>query len=344
MNTHCDPELLAFAGEVLEASGGVVERRGNHLLAMLPEEVAARLGIPGECELGSQELPLLYGSPLLDRLVDMATGEVPLVYGQILVPYLKKAGFEDLFGKDLAFSDGRLRVTGRAETRTTYMVLTCHYVALSDERKEGLVQVAVHENSGAVIDGLQDIWRDCEPQLFPLDRVPPHFPTKIETAVESALRSAKAEIEGELVDFLASMQRRLCRDAKNTQEYYAALEKEMTESLSHSQPAPGQRETRLAKIRDLPGEMERKIDDLRNKYRVEVTITACAAVRLLVNVVQIMVDLWYRKQQRAFHVLWNPLTRRLDPLVCESCRKTITRICPTGGDPGVGFLCRSCLR
>lgn len=342
MRNNSDPELLAFAGDLIEKRGGLIERLPDRLLAVLPPDLAGTLALSEEVVLGTDETSLLYGSPFLDRLVALATSEVPMVYGQIEVPYLKKAGFEELLGKDLSFADGQIRVSARAEARTTYMVLTCRYVALSDERKEGLLQIGVHEGSGAVITGLDRVWSDFQAQFFAPGKVPSHFPVRLEPAIASATASARTGIEKELRDYLTSMQRRLQRDVTNTREYYDALKTEMAASLSHPNLTEAQRQEREEKLEALPAELARKVEDLRQKYRVEVTITACATLRLLVNIAQISLAIRYRKGERNLRVVWNPLTRQLDPLVCERCRQTITRIHPAAGDKGIELLCARC--
>ncbi len=342
MSRSADPELLSFAGELLEKRGGVIESLQDHLMALLSPDLARTLELPEEAVLGSEETPLIYGSPLLDRLVALATVDIPVVYSQIEVPYLKKAGFGDLIGQDLVFADGQVRVAGRAEARTSYMVLTCRYVALSDERKEGLVQVGVHENSGAVVEGIEQLRSELQPRFFEPGRVPPHFPVRVEQAVSCGMERGRTLIEKELADFIKSMQRRLHRDVKNTREYYDALRKEMLTSLSQVSLTEAQRQERSSKIADLPAEMQRKVEDLKQKYQLEVTITACAALRMLVNIAQIMLEMRFRKFERSVRAIWNPLTRRLDPLVCERCRNTIRRVHPSAGEAGIELLCFSC--
>lgn len=341
-STSVDPELLAFAARLLDRRGGLVERFPEHLTVLLPDELARFLEIPDETELGNETTPLLYGSPLLDRLVALATRDVPVAYGGIAVPYLKKAGFEGLLGQDISFADGQVRVSGRAETRATYMVLIAHYLALSDERKEGLVQVAVHEGNGAVIEDFEHLWREFGPEFYAPEAIPPHFPVDPRAAMERAMEKARGAVEGELAEFLASMKRRLQRDVTNTREYYEALENEMRASLSHPNLTEGQRQERLAKIDDLPAEMARKVEDLEGKYQVQVTVKACAALRLLVNVAQVSLQWRYRKQQREVHLTWNPVTRRLDPLVCESCHVTVRRVFPPSRSPNLRVLCFEC--
>ncbi|MCU0589219.1 MAG: hypothetical protein MUF52_13825 [Syntrophobacteraceae bacterium] len=344
MSVQSDPEVLAFSAEVIEKWGGVVEQRDGRLHALLSRDLAGELQVSEEPELGASDAPLLYGSPLLDRLIGLATRDIPVAYGQITVPYLKKAGFEQLIGRDITFADGQVRVVARAETRSTYMVLMCCYTAMSDERREGLVEVGVQEASGALAPGLVEHWRGTRPEFYREGGTPPHFPDGVEAAVSAGMREAEVLLREELSDFLASMRRRLRRDVRNTREYYGALQGEMEASLSHPTLTEPQREDRKAKIRDLPLEMERKVGDLEQKYRVRVTISACAAVRLLVDVVQVMVELRYRKASRSLGLIWSPVTRRIEPLLCEQCRQTTASIHPTGRDAGIRLLCHACAR
>lgn len=342
MSGVTDPEIFAFAANLIEKHGGVVENRGEHFLALLPTPLARLLHLPDEVLLGTAELPLIYGSPVLDRLIGLAVGEVPVTCGQIEVPYIKKAGFEQLLGQDIRFTDGLARVMSRAEARTTYMVLVCHYVAMSDERKEGLVRVGVHEASGAVIENLEDLMQEFHPQFFFPGKVPSHFPVHIEKAIGCAMTEARLAVKAELEDFIQSMRRRLHRDVRNTREYYDTLRIEMEEGLSRHNLTETQRREREAKIIELPVEMDRKILDLEQKYSVKVTIRTCAAIRLLVNVAQLILNLKYRKLGRQIKAVWNPLTRGLDPLVCDRCGKTIRIICPSAESEGIALLCTGC--
>jgi superfamily II DNA or RNA helicase len=251
---------------------------------------------------------------------------------------------EQRIGRIHIWVNAALRVSSRAEARATYMVLVCHYVALSDERKEGLVQVGIHEGSGAAVEGLEEQWKDFHPVYFPAGRVPPHFPVHLDQALSRAMIHAREATQRELADFISSMERRLHRDVKNTREYYEALKSEMEASLAHPNLTDMQRRERTEKIQELPLEMERKIRDLEQKYQVQVNVTARAATRLLVDVVQLMVEVKHRKLRRQIRLIWNPVTYRMDPLVCERCGATITTIHLEEKGSEIELLCFPCSR
>jgi hypothetical protein len=327
MISGTETELLSFASRALEKYGGLVDYQDDHLATLLPSEMARTLEIPEEAQIGGSEHPLLYGSPLLDRLIRMATREIPIVYGQLEIPYLKKEGFESLIRQDLVFADGQIQIVSRAESRTNYLVLVCHYVALSDERKEGLVRLAVQESNGALIPGFEDRLADFQITFFKPGGIPPHFPVPGIKILSSALRKAQEVTSENLSEFLKSMKRRLQRDINNTREYFQALEKEMRASLKTGR-SEVQDQERMEKIQALPLELSRKTEDLLQKYQMEVTISGCAALRFLVPVVQLLLKIRYRKLERTASVIWNPVTRRLDPMVCEQCSETIQVVYP----------------
>ncbi len=88
--------------------------------------------------------------------------------------------------------------------------------------------------------------------------------------------------------------------------------------------------------------MVRKIEDLEQKYKISVRLSGSAALRLLVDVAQVMVEIRLGKQRRTIHLIWNPVTCRLDPLVCERCHETTRKVHLREKDSQIRLLCFSC--
>ena len=339
-----DPELIRFTTNFLEKNGGLVDVHSDHLHALLPSDLAAVLNLPEEVHLGGGNHPLLYGSPILDRLVHSATAGIPVAYGAVTIPYIKKAGFDAAIAQDLSVINGKFQIGVRAESRTSYMVIIGRYVALSDERKEGLMRLTFHESSGAIIEGFEDSITDFECTYYRQGSLPPLFSTRIGMSLQTALKSLRHRIEADLAPFVASMRRRLHRDVTNTREYYRSLADEMRGSLAHPNLSDTQRMERQQKIDSLPAEADRKIADLQHKYDTRIQIRACAAERYLVDVAQLIVTILYRKAKRTLPVFYNPVTRRIDPLVCEFCKKTTRHIFLQDGKSSFIMVCPECSR
>ena len=339
-----DSDLIQLTTQFLEKNGALVDAHSDHIHALLPNDLVTILKLPEEVRLGGDDHPLLYGSPILDRLVQLATASIPVTYGAVSIPYIKKAGFDAAIAQDLSIVNGKIQVGVRAETRTTYMVITSRYVALSDERKEGLMRLTFHEPSGAIIDGFEDSITDFECTYYRKSNLPPQFSPRIGFSLQAALKSLQHRIEQDLEPFIASMRRRLHRDVTNTREYYRSLADEMRVSLAHPNLSDPQRMERQQKIDNLPLEADRKTADLQHKYDTRIQIRACAAERYLVDVAQLIVTILYRKATRTLPVFYNPVTRRIDPLVCESCKITTRRIFLQDGKTNFVLVCPECNR
>jgi len=343
MSNLVDPELLSFTAQVLERRGGVVEQYDEYLNALVPEALSQQLEIPEEVQFGANGELLMYGHPLLERIIELATEKIPIVYGKLNVDYLKKDGFEHLLNQEYIFKNGKCRLVNRAETRASYMILICHYVAMSDERKEGFVQLAVQESSGAIITAFPERWKDFQPEFFDRKQIPPHFSTHLEPVLKAGLKYAKVITESQLKDFIESMRRHLNRDVRNTREYYEALENEMQLNLEKTNLSTAQRNERIEKIKEIPAEMERKIEDLQQKYRIQVKLTASAALRFLVPVVQLLCEVCFHKLRKEIRVYFNPITHQLDPVVCDCCRKSTYEMYFREKKSDVQLCCVNCV-
>jgi hypothetical protein len=339
-----DSDLIQLTTQFLEKNGALVDTHSDHIHALLPSDLATILKLPEEVRLGGDDHPLLYGSPILDRLVQLATASIPVTYGAVSISYIKKAGFDAAIAQDLSIVNGKIQLAVRAETRTTYMVITSRYVALSDERKEGLMRLTFHEPSGAIIDGFEDSITNFESTYYRKSNLPPQFSPRIGFSLQAALKSLQHRIALDLEPFIASMRRRLHRDVTNTREYYRSLADEMRVSLAHPNLSDPQRMERQQKIDNLPLEADRKTADLQHKYDTQIQIRACAAERYLVDVAQLIVTILYRKASRTLPVFYNPVTRRIDPLVCESCKITTRRVFLQDGKTNFVLVCPECNR
>ena len=88
--------------------------------------------------------------------------------------------------------------------------------------------------------------------------------------------------------------------------------------------------------------MSRKIEDLKQKYQIQVTLTGCAALRFLVPVMLLTVAVRYRKLEREARLIYNPITRSLDPYVCERCRTTTRSLSVEEIKSGLSLYCPKC--
>jgi hypothetical protein len=169
---------------------------------------------------------------------------------------------------------------------------------------------------------------------------------KWDRIINTLSRVSSGLIAEEIQDFRDSMNRRLRRDAKNLEEYYETLKKEMGASLGRSGLSDHLIQDRRQKMALLPEELARKKDDLLQKYSIRVKIIPCAALFIRTPAVRVLCDVHIGREKRPISLTYNPLTKTLDPLVCEGCAgsTTIVSFCPRHHVlcPQCSENCRAC--
>jgi hypothetical protein len=82
------------------------------------------------------------------------------------------------------------------------MVFISHYVALSDERKEGLVRLTVQEETGVLIPDFEVRLPELPVHFYEPGKIPPHFPDQLDKVVSLAMKKVQEVTEADLADFL----------------------------------------------------------------------------------------------------------------------------------------------
>lgn len=350
-----DNKPEAFARRFLEIRGAVVEPKPKGFDILLPsslrrmlevpEMISIRRDIPADsAESSSQNRTdevwsVNYGSMLLEKMVASSTEGLPLVSCRLHFDYIKTGGFDRLVADTFRFSNARIKLENHAEVLTEYMLVNCWYQALSDEQKEGMFTLAFNAETGAAIPGMDEhiftIQREFEPEeeivhigRDGIDALVPRLKTVIHTAVTH-----------EIDTFSRNMNRRLRRDVGHLKEYYAGLKAEMEKSLERSGLSKRLVEERKEKIALIPEELAKKQDDLYNKYSIRVTASPMAVMRIKTPAVKLLARAEIGRASRNLSLIHNPVTKSVDPLVCEGCgHDTYTiRFCK-----GLHLTCPAC--
>jgi hypothetical protein len=332
MNSETRGEAFLFARRFFERQGALVEASPEGFDALLPQELAERLQLPdyvrikdGPPSESKEEYGINYGSPLLEKMVDLTCSPLPLASCQLSFHYLKSQGFDRLIQDQLTFRKSLCRVTSTAPIKTDYLVLACRYVARSDEQKEGLISFFFHFDTGALIPRGLDMTVNATTETAPLPDASKDN-DKWDRIIKTISRESLGLIAEEIRDFRESMDRRLRRDSKNLEEYYETLKKEMESSLGRAGLSDRLVQDRKEKIDLLPEELAKKKEDLLQKYSIRVKVIPCAALFIRTQAVRILCDLHIGREKRPLSLTYNPVTKALDPLVCEGCGGSATTV------------------
>jgi hypothetical protein len=316
---------LRFAADLLDQSGAVVEADDARVDALLPADLAERLGWDEQTRLvlqGSQgnteERPIGYGTADLEQLLDLARedGSVVCFRSEIQAPA----------GRDLAadvrrcfrfHAKGPIAVGASIRSFASYLHLHYAYAAVSEESHDGLIHFAVNEATLTPLPADAVSAGDRGARLRPGGRSAGPAAQPLLKIARAANREAGRRVLHQLKDFLRSMERRRKRDCDRLQAYYESLAQEATARKGRGRsPSQASAEERLATIRT---EFDRKIRDLGVRYALRVQLRAVAAERITVPIVQASCRLRWKRADRTLPIVWNPILRDLEPLACDGC-------------------------
>ena len=332
MSFEQDQDLAQFAFRFLENRGAVLERTTDGFEALLPDPLSQMLGTPEHIRLesgsgtdGNGLYFIGYGAALLEKMVDAACGQVPLLACSLEFNYLKSQGFDRLVKEQFHFYKSIGEVESSAIIKTDYLMVICRYVAQSDEQKQGLLRLAFSYETGALIPRMEEMLSSTVKDF----RNPPGPVWKdgnLERIIEGIKNQSKEILVEEILSFKESMTRRFRRDVANLEEYYDALKKEMEKSLERPGLSDELIKDRKEKIALLPGELARKRDDLFKKYSIRLKVEPCGAMFVRTPAVRVLYRVSIGRKRKTLPLTYNPVTRSMDPLVCQGCGRSIWNV------------------
>ena len=323
------PDLTDFVTRFFSANDAVMEKREKGIHVLLPEETAAALDVgeeiflaqdPDDPHLNNEKEchAIQFQTPLLDGIVSMAGDAPPFLQAGLTFTYIKTQGFEKLINEQFTFYKSKIKKISTADTITRYLILTCRYLAQSDEQKQGLIDFAVNLETMSLIPDMPKMMGNAEKQ-YAFEKISGFSHQKIRTIHSIVESLGPSAVEEELEPFKKSMNRRYKRDSASLDTYYKALEEEMAESLERSGISEKVVREREAKIAMLPQELAAKKKDLLNKYTIKLNFSPAAALLVTTPCVRVSVTLISGRTTKTLPVIYNPVTKQMDPLVCTSC-------------------------
>jgi len=364
-------QLQHFVSHILEKTGAVVDvidPEGLEVLAppavqavlRLPEW--ARLGFGAELPAGAQRIGL--ESNLLEQL-----GKLLDEHGRTarlaIAPDNPAPGHPERaleHAVELTNAVYRLQEVKPAWTR--YLILRFRYTAISDEKRDGILDFGVNLANGAAIDAmLPDLLAGAEmllpavaPSALPvLPWKPAQLPLILERALPPRLRR-------QLDAFFTGMARRQERDLQRLYDYHHDLQRESgrrlkTLSLRGEQSEKGQSEQarERQRLEAISREYQAKVSDVRRKYAMKLELEWLQTLELSMPVQRFTLLIKRRKGERLLTLDWNPLARQLDQPPCEYsytwerprevCDDALHLVSPAAHSPCLAcgkIYCRAC--
>ncbi len=354
-----NPSVVAFrsfVARLMKCEGALVEETDPVGLDFIaPDSLQQALGIPEEGRLGfAADLPpgairVHFESDWIEKAA-LVMGDRGRYQMRVLdAPLPALAHSDQLLQRALVLQNAVYRFIQVFPAWSRYLIVTFRYAAVSDEKREGLVQMGVNLSTGSPLDDMLEVLpaalalRSSPPDTaLPAEPLPPLWEKqKLNRWLDVGLTT---RIRRQLEPFLKSLQRRLERDVARIHEYHDALYQE-SQKRALRQPADSEKEDRRQEA--IQQEYLAKASDLQQKYALKIEVRWLQTLQIILPVQRFQLLLKRRKGERSFHLDWNPLVRRLETPPCEYsytaepgrmlCDDTLHMIHPTAH-----AACRNC--
>lgn len=341
-----DQDLERFICTFFQQSGAALETHDKMVEVLLPESLSKQLEtdeyihINRKPDSGSNTAhEITYGSVILEKILNTVCDRVPILACQLEFGYLKSQGFDKLIKECLSFSGSVGTVESHATISTDYIFFTCKYLAQSDEQKEGLLNLVFNLETGAHVPDMTHTLTSVAQAPEAKNVNPVQEEKKIEQILKWVEAHAEATISEEIGPFQESMTRRFHRDVANLEEYYSSLAAEMEKSLERPGISDQLIADRREKIDLIPDELERKKDDLFKKYSIDIKVDPCAVMLIRTPAIRLLYRAAIGRKIKNLSLTYNPVTKSVDPLVCQGCHVSTRQIyfCD-----GLHLLCPKC--
>lgn len=360
--------MQGFVASLLTQHGALVEPiqpEGLEVLAPLPVQQAlgvkelSRLGFGATLPDGAERVGI--ESDWLDRC-GQSIGERGRYMRLVLRPDAPvPSDPQRVLEHALVLDNASIRLVDVVPGWTRYVILDFRYSAVSDEKRDGILQLGVNLATGALPDAMlghltPELVADAADAALPADaRLPAAWEQN--QPLELVERALYPRLDTALAPFVKGLRRRLGRDQERLYSYHNDLHREATRRLSLLSEDDSSRHREEKRLEAIQREYSAKLHDLARQYAMRVSVAWVQTLELVMPVQRFAVRIRRRKSERIIHLEWNPLARRLEAPPCEFsysvdrprlvCDDALHLVTPEGMTPCTGcgrVFCRACHR
>ena len=342
-----DNQILNTIEQIVTVQGGVAEWSDTgELEVLLPPKVASALKV-GELVTfttsadtnDSSSYFVTYNSDILSQFEGLLNNSSYVASYRIKYDgYLKTSGFEKLLTETLCPQNGLIRVQDAVPTLTPYVLFNVDYTAEASEKRLGMVSFWMNGITGVTGIDLGDAL------LWTVDRIKPpstedQEAVDYEQLLQIGMQHSQQLIERELIRWRQKNTRQLQRDETRITDYYEDIIREIKKKIRKRKLLGEELEREKNRINATKLELKRKLKDLHERSRIEVTASLHSALTVWLQTVHINCQLIRKKQKREVVAVWNPYHKQVEPLRCFSSNNPVTSfylsdesasiICPT---------------
>ena len=226
------PEVIA---DILTHNDSIVEHNEDGTLEVIaPAYVSNILNIPEFARLcfsydetSDESINASYESDFFISTAKLVAskGKLSIARDNSSIPNVEK--LSKTISEKITFYNATFRLDKTEPKNVSYLLCYFKYVALSDERQEGVMSILINEQNLSTVSFQHDIkeLNEVTEELKDIERY------ELKKVFQSAYTACACMARENLKDFINSLERRLNRDIKRVYEYYETLKDETKKAI-----------------------------------------------------------------------------------------------------------------
>jgi tetratricopeptide (TPR) repeat protein len=332
--SHEDADVVkirSFVTKCLESVGTLVEFTAyNYAEVLIPDELTDyfdgenyyKLAFDFDVARLHEEAEFVtYGSYFLDKVIDLASQKGLTCKRHIADENLELRNLPQKIANKVTFRNQRMTFVANSPVLYHYLLFSFKVSYVSDEREDQIIKLLVNLNTGHVDNKMLESIGSAFFTDNPHTNYGAENMQSVDCAYKVATEALEEQIQPRIHDIQNKIKIRLAGEKNRITEYYDQIDSELKlklEKLNEKENKEGTK-TINDKLRLSVIERQRRLKEIEEKNALNTYVTLFSASLISQTKIRNKYNVKKGKVDRDIYVVWNPVLKDVEPLVCEIC-------------------------
>jgi tetratricopeptide (TPR) repeat protein len=332
--SHEDADVVkirSFVTKCLESVGTLVEFTAyNYAEVLIPDELIDyfdgenyyKLAFDFDVARRHQEAELVtYGSYFLDKVLDLASQRGLTCRRHIVDEALELRNLPQKIAGRITLRNQKMNFVANSPVLYHYLLFSFKVSYVSDEREDQIIKLLVNLNTGHVDNRMLESIGSAFFTDNPHTNYGAENMQSVDYAYKIATEALDEQIQPKIHEIQNKIRIRLIGEKNRITEYYDQIDNELKlklEKLNEKENKEGAN-TINDKLRLSMIERQRRLKEIEEKNALNAYVTLFNATLISQTKIRNKYNVKKGKTERDIYVVWNPILKDVEPLICEIC-------------------------
>jgi len=332
--SHEDADVVkirSFVTKCLESVGTLVEFTAyNYAEVLIPDEFINhfdgenyyKLAFDFDVARRHEEAEFVtYGSYFLDKVIDLANQRGLTCKRHIIDETIELRNLPQKIASKVTFRNQRMNFVANSPVLYHYLLFSFKVSYVSDEREDQIIKLLVNLNTGHVDNRMLESIGSAFFTDNPHTNYGAENMQSVDYAYKVATEALEEQIQHRIHEIQNKIKIRLIGEKNRITEYYDQIDNELKlkfEKLNERENKEGIN-TINDKLRLSMIERQRRLKEIEEKNALNAYITLFNATLISQTKIRNKYNVKKGKTERDIYVVWNPVLKDVEPLICEIC-------------------------